>query len=406
MTDHVDIAIVGAGPAGTATALALHGSGLKVAVVDKSTFPRDKICGDAISPDVVNQLNKLPLNTGPLFDQFDEKIWCKAVRFISPNYGHADLSLNRYSITGYVSPRLDFDAFMFEQASKSDDIQMITGHSVSSIERNTSGVTLELSNDQHIHAQAVVGADGAHSVVGRHFNEEKVDKNHHCAGLRIYYENVTGFSEENAVELHFYKELLPGYFWMFPLPGNRANIGLGMLSAHVAKRKPNLKHMLQDIIANHPNVKDRFKDARPLEDIKGFGLPLGSKKRIISGDRYLLTGDAASLINPLSGEGIANAIRSGRIAADHLRSAFEKNDFSAAFNKGYDKEVYARMWSELQLNYWIQLAMRRPRLCNFIVKRAIGSPSVQEMVLSGFSIDKIRSRMRTPGFYLNLLRNK
>src|SRR5690606_33542098 len=141
----------------------------------------------------------------------------------------------------------------------------------------------------------------AHSSVARAFSDEKVDKNHHCAGLRIYYENVSGFSEDNAVELHFYKKLLPGYFWMFPLPGNRANIGLGMLSAHVAKRKPNLKALLMDIIENHPNVKDRFKHARPLEEIKGFGLPLGSKKRVISGDKFLLLGDAASLINPLSG---------------------------------------------------------------------------------------------------------
>lgn len=402
----VDVAIVGAGPAGATTALALEGSGLRIALMDKSGFPRDKVCGDAISPDVVNQLHKLPLDTGQMFEQMEAKIWCKAVRFISPNYSHADLSLNRYRMTGYVTPRLDFDAFLFEQASRSTDVKVMTGHGVSSIHRNEDGVRLELAEGSSVQAKIVVGADGAHSIVGRTFSSEKIDKHHHCAGLRIYYENVSGFSDENAVELHFYKELLPGYFWMFPLPGNRANIGLGMLSAHVAKRKPNLKNMLRDIIENHPNVRDRFANAKPLEDIKGFGLPLGSKKRIISGDRYLLTGDAASLINPLSGEGIANAIRSGRIAADHLRLAFARDSFSAAFNRAYDKEVYHRMWSELQLNYWIQLAMRRPRLCNFIVKRAIGNPSVQEMVLSGFSIDKIKSRMRSPGFYLNLLRTK
>lgn len=375
-----------------------------MALIDKSTFPRDKICGDALSPDVVSQLHKLPLETGKFFQNLEAKITCKAVRFISPNYSIADLSLNRTEITGYVSPRLAFDEFMFNQAQKSDCVTTFMGSAVQSLETRASKTEICLDNGMVISASMIVAADGANSVVARHFLHQDIDRNHHCAGLRVYYENVSGFSDTNAVELHFYKELLPGYFWMFPLPGNRANIGLGMLSAHVAKRKPNLKKLLQEIIDHHPNVKHRFAKARPLEEIKGFGLPLGSKKRTLSGKGFLLTGDAASLINPLSGEGIANAIRSGRVAADHMKMAFAKKDFSASFNTAYDKEIYHRMWSELQLNYWIQLAMRQPRLCNFFVKRAIGNASVQEMVLSGFNIDGIRTRLKSPGFYLNLLK--
>ncbi|MEZ4721149.1 MAG: geranylgeranyl reductase family protein [Flavobacteriales bacterium] len=406
MTHRFDVMIIGAGPAGTSAALSLHNSGLSVALIDKSEFPRDKICGDALSPDVVNQLKMLPFDVSELFDQFQEKIWCKAVRFVAPNYKHADLSLNKQEITGYVSPRLDFDQFLFNQAVKSDAITAFNGSGVKTIARENQTVVATLENGTRIEAEIVLGADGAHSIVAREFTDWGVDKNHHCAGLRIYYENVSGFSNDNAVELHFYKELLPGYFWIFPLPGNRANVGLGMLSAHIAKRKPNIKKMLMDIIENHPNVKDRFKNASALEDIKGFGLPLGSKKRNISGERFLLLGDAAGLINPLSGEGIANAIRSGRVAADHLKRAFESENFSASFNKEYDREIYRRLWGELQLNYWLQLTMRRPWLTNFIVTRAIGNKSIQEMVLSGFDIDKIRSRMSRPGFYFKIFTGK
>ena len=128
-----DVAIVGAGPAGSTAAIALHESGLRVALIDKAVFPRDKTCGDALSPDVVNQLGMLPLDTAQLFDQMDEKIWCKAVRFVSPDYSKADVSLNNTGLLGYVSPRLDFDAFMFNQAIQSDCVTAFLGESVKKI---------------------------------------------------------------------------------------------------------------------------------------------------------------------------------------------------------------------------------------------------------------------------------
>ena len=387
-----DLAIVGAGPAGASAALSLHGSNLSVALIDKSEFPRDKICGDALSPDVVNQLNMLPLYTGAMFDKFEEKIWCKAVRFVLPNFSHADVSLNQRNITGYVSPRIDFDQFMYSQAIKSEGVTPILGSGIKDIQRNADGLTLELVSGEQIKANVVLGADGANSAVARCLSEDKMDKNHHGAGLRQYYEGVTGFSEDNAVELHFYKDVLPGYFWVFPLPGNKVNVGIGMLSSYVSKRKPNLKKKLKEIIENHPNIRDRFKNAKALEEVKGFGLPLGSKKRNLSGDCFLLLGDAALLINPLSGEGIANAIRSGRVAADYLKSA--SGDYSGKSMKTYDREIYRRMWGELRLNYWIQIAMRNPTLCNFIVKRAIGNSLVQDLVISGFSAEQIRARFK------------
>ena len=387
-----DVVIIGSGPAGSTAAIALHDSGLSVALVDKNEFPRDKICGDALSPDVVSQLQKLPLDTASVFQNFEEKIWCNAVRFISPNYQYADLRLNSKDLTGYVSQRIAFDHFMFAQAEKSNTVTAYTGSVVKGLKRNKSGIEVILENEEILRASMVLGADGAHSIVVREFAKEPINKNHHCAGLRQYYENVTGFSDDNAVELHFYDKLLPGYFWIFPLPGNKANVGLGMLSSFVSKRKPNLKRLLKEIIETHPNVKERFKNATPLEDVKGFGLPLGSKKRRISGNRYLLLGDAAALINPLSGEGIANAIRSGRVAAEHIQRAFNEKRFDAEFNLAYDNEIYKRMWGELRLNYWIQIAMRNRRMCNFIVKYAIGNKFVQDLVLSGFNANHLKPK--------------
>ena len=142
---------------------------MSVALIDKSEFPRDKICGDALSPDVVNQLNMLPLETGSMFDKFEEKIWCKAVRFVSPNFSHADVSLNQRNITGYVSPRIDFDQFMFSQAIKSESVTPILGSGIKTIQKHSDGLVIELANGESIKADVVLGADGANSAVGPNF---------------------------------------------------------------------------------------------------------------------------------------------------------------------------------------------------------------------------------------------
>jgi len=384
-TQSFDVIIVGAGPAGCTSALALSESSLNVALIDKSTFPRDKICGDVLSPDVVGQLQKLPVDFSSFINDFNEKLECKAVRFVAPNYAFSDISLVNYDLSGYISPRIDFDNFLFEHTKKCKNVTIFEGQEISSINESPEEITVLMKNGESLQSPIILGSDGAQSFVKRALQKEKPDKNHYCAGIRMYFEGVTGFSDLNAVELHFYNELLPGYFWIFPLPNNRANVGIGMLSSFVSKKKINLKQELTSIINTHPNVKDRFKNATIVDDAKGFPLPLGSKKRSISGNRYLLLGDAASLINPLSGEGIANAIRSGRVAAEHILRCHSTNRFDSAFNKAYDKEIYKRMWNELRLNYWTQVFMRNPRRCNWIIQHAITNSLVKSIVMSGFN---------------------
>ena len=247
-----------------------------------------------------------------------------------------------------------------------------------------------------------LGADGAHSILNKRLTENKVDKDHYCAGLRQYYANVKGFHPLNYIELHFYKELLPGYFWVFPLPNDHANVGLGMLSKDVSQKKINLKEKLTELLKNHPNLKERFKDAKALENIQGYGLPLGSKKRNISGERFLLLGDAAGLIDPFTGEGIANAIRSGRVAASHVLKAFEQARFDADFNKQYDKEIYYKMWTEFRFGHSMQKLFRHPRIINFVVKKANKNKSVQFMLSAMLNNFDMKKELVKPSFYFKL----
>src|SRR5690606_1021373 len=128
---------------------------------------------------------------------------------------------------------------------------------------------------------------GANGVVRRKLLNDKLELSHHCAGIRAYYKNVAAVSAENFIELHFLNPLLPGYFWIFPLPDNTFNVGLGVLSKQVSKKGLNLKKLFADLISEYPPIARRFANAEVLQDPIGFGLPIGSKKRSISGEHFL-----------------------------------------------------------------------------------------------------------------------
>jgi menaquinone-9 beta-reductase len=399
-----DAVIVGAGPAGSSCAIKLAQSGLKVALLDKSTFPRDKTCGDALSTDVVNQLPMLSETLAADFATFTKKLPSYGVKIFSPDHRYIDIPfINKGNKSnGFISERIHFDNFLFQHVKSYSNIHVFENCTVNKAEVKSEKVHVATSLGEFT-CEIVVGADGAHSVVSKYLSNIKVEKKHYSAGLRIYYEGVSSFHNENFIELHFFKDILPGYLWIFPLADNKANVGIGMLSSTVSKKKVNLKETLQTLLQTHPHIKERFKNAKPLETVKGYGLPLGSKKRNISGERFLLTGDAAALIDPFSGEGIGNAIRSGRVAADHIKRCFDENNFSASFNKAYDKEIYKRMWNEFKISRTLQWLTNFPLLFNFVINRANNSKYLQNFMIEALaSVEKKKKLLIKPAFYYRM----
>src|SRR5688500_5269638 len=133
-------------------------------------------------------------------------------------------------------------------------------------------------------APLIVGADGDKSQVRKNFLSTHTSPKAYCVGLRAYYHGVTGLHENHFIELHFLREILPGYFWIFPLPNGITNVGIGITSERIRKKKINLREEMLNAINTNPNINHRFSNAKLLDKIQGWGLPMFTKKQPLSGD--------------------------------------------------------------------------------------------------------------------------
>jgi geranylgeranyl reductase family protein len=390
--------------------MGLSKHGIKHVLIDKEVFPRDKICGDALSGKVVYALNRVkPDVVGQIAEQTEKFLPSWGISFVAPNGQRLDVPFTTDKTSqkyppGFIATRTDFDALMVDNVH-SDFCTLFQGVSVKNTEITSDKAVLELADGQTITSNLVVDCSGAHSQLAKANGIER-ELNHYCAGLRQYYKNVSGLSDEGYIELHFIKDVLPGYFWIFPMTDNRVNVGIGMLSSSVSKHKVNLKKELERIIHSHPEISKRFERAEPMETVKGWGLPLGSKRRQISFDRLMLCGDAASLIDPFTGEGIGNGMISAKYAVDAVVKAIETQNYTVEVLEQYDKDVYHHLGPELNMSHQLQKMVKYPWLFNFVANKGRKSAEFKSLLTAMFENVNLRKKFRDPRFYFRLLFNK
>ncbi len=403
----IELLIVGAGPAGIASGLQAKKMGNDPLLIDKAVFPRDKICGDALSGKVVQVLNRLDPAITQTLRQQPIQLPSWGVTFRAPNGKALDIPFKSDyqkesdQAPGMISRRMDFDYFMVKEGRKRG-LEIREGTEAINFERKDGIWEISTRSGEIIRTRLLIIANGAQSQFARQAGITK-DPAHNCAGLRAYFHGIADPHPDHFIELYFSKTFLPGYFWIFPLPDGYFNVGVGMRSDKLSKKKINLKVAMQRMIKEDPHLRDRFRHAKQIGEIRGYGLPLGSKRRGLSGDGFLLAGDAASLIDPFTGEGIGNAMLSGVEAGKVAATAIEKNDVSAVFLKKYDENVYRQLGPELNLSYKLQQLVQFPWLFNLVVGRAAKSETLRHTISCMFEDLDLRSQLKKPGFYRDLI---
>jgi geranylgeranyl reductase family protein len=401
-----DLIIVGAGPSGSIAAIYAKRFGLTSLIVDKSNFPRDKTCGDGLTPQSLQVLHDLGLDTalaslpGARFEKLT--VGC-------PSGVAAEIDLRRAenpgSRTGYVIRRHVFDHFLFRHAKAAaaacheqflvDDLLLEDG-----AVRGVVGRHAVTGERETLRGKIVLGADGHSSIVARRLGLYDADLANSCFAVRQYFAGVEGLRD--AIEVHFLDTLNPGYFWIFPTEDGRANVGVVMRSTDMKKKGVNLTDALEDI-KDSPGFVARFAKAEPIGKVVGGHLPLGSRHRKCHGAGYMLVGDAAGMIDPFTGEGISNAMKSARIAVEIAALASAEDDFSEESLSRYDMRLWSELGRELTIGHKLQKIWAHNFMVDFIIRRAAASPAVGASLRDMFVGDISRVALTGPRYYLKLL---
>ena len=356
--EEFDVVVVGAGPAGSAAALAALAVNpdARVLMLDRSEIGRDKVCGDGIAPHAVKELDALGV-TGVMPDEI-----VPSVRLVSPNGGSESAVT---SSPGYVVPRAIFDDRLARAALERGTTFRV--ERVTALVQDPDGVTI----NNAWRAPIVIGADGANSAVRRFVGQPPNRGSAMAVAIRGYAPTPVGHPDELILRWDSRRKGGLCYAWAFPTSNGTTNVGYGMSSAGLRGGRAELEERLRVLLPEF--------DLTDVE-LTGHTLPLSVKRPAPAVGRVLLTGDAASLINPFTGEGIYSAIASGALAGtaaiagpqDAGRVYAEK--LSDRFSKQHKQTtaLYPLLNSRLVLNTVVRASARDRRLFDRLLDVGLG----------------------------------
>jgi geranylgeranyl reductase family protein len=324
-----DVIVVGAGPGGSATAHALAQSGLDVLLLEKTSFPREKVCGDGLTPRAVKSLVDMGIDTS----EANGFIRNRGLRILG---GGVRLELEwpelaTYPNYGLVRPRLDFDDLLAQNAQKSgarlQTLTQVTGPVVEN--GRVVGVEAKVGPEKTpttYRAPITVACDGVSARLAIAQGIQKRDDRPMGVAVRRYYESPRHNDDmlESWLELRTPEgDLLPGYGWVFGVGDGTSNVGLGILNTTKAWQDTNYKALMTRWTSAMPS-EWQFDEEHARGPIRGAALPMGFNRTPHYRDGLVLVGDAAGAVNPFNGEGIAYAMESGRLAAEVIVQALAR----------------------------------------------------------------------------------
>ncbi|MDQ1372866.1 MAG: menaquinone-9 beta-reductase [Actinomycetota bacterium] len=382
--DH-DVLVVGGGPAGASCAYWLAEAGHDVLLLEKKRYPREKTCGDGLTPRSVRQLHDMGLAADLTeFHRFEGLRSLAFGRTLELRWpSHPD-----YPSFGYVITRKDLDHLVAERAVKAGATLWQEAEATAPLVENglVRGATVKVKDNggsilQHVRARYVVIADGGNSRFGRALGTSRERAYPLGMAIRGYYTSPR--HDEPWIESHLdirdkSGNVLPGYGWIFPVGDGRVNVGIGLLSTFNQWKAVNTSHLM-----------DSFVDYAPkswgLSPETSCGAPTGGKLPMAlsvgphAGPTWLVAGDAGGSINPFNGEGIAYAYETGRMAADAVAEALRTGSGLAL--QDYDRRLHDAYGLYFKVARAFVHIIGRPELMRALVSTGMRSRTLMEWVL-------------------------
>ena len=385
-TRHADVIVVGAGPAGSATAYWLAQAGLDVLLLEKATFPRDKICGDGLTPRAVRALVSMGVD-------IDGEGWArnKGLRIYG---GGVKIELPWPELAsfpdfGLVRTRMDFDGLLAEHAVKAG-AKLLQGCNVQGpvLDERTDriiGVTAKFEGEEvEFRAPLTVACDGVSSRLSTAMGVRRREDRPMGVAVRRYFESprYTDDYMEAWLELWDGERLLPGYGWVFPVADGTCNVGLGLLNTSKAFQDVDYRGMLKRWCANMPEDW-QFDEGHATSPIRGAALPMGFNRQPHYTRGMLLVGDAGGMVNPFNGEGIDYALESGHLAADIIVQALARRTPAQRERTLYE---YPRILKDEHGGYFTLArvfvqAIGDPRVMKFLTTHGLPHPTLMRFTL-------------------------
>ncbi|MEN9504368.1 MAG: hypothetical protein RI958_294 [Actinomycetota bacterium] len=352
--EHVDVVVVGAGPAGTAAAAVLARAGRTVAVVDKAVFPRDKCCGDGLTTLALRELDQLGLDPADVPNwRTVESAWLRSPSGREVNVPLPPRELGLFAAT---TPRRELDHALVELAER-EGVRLRLGQALQRVDQTADHVDVATAGAGSIRASFLVAADGMWSPTRKMLGLGESDYLGEWHAFRQYARNVTGTAAERLY-VWFEPDLLPGYMWSFPLPGNRVNVGFGV-PRDGSRTGKDLKALWPDLL-RRPHIAAALGPAVELEDRHtAWPIPAAIDRVPLSSGRTLFVGDAARATDVMTGEGIGQALLTGRLAAEAIIDAAHLGPTDVRAR--YERAVRAHLFADHRMSVVLSRALAHER---------------------------------------------
>jgi menaquinone-9 beta-reductase len=398
-----DVIVVGAGPAGSSVAYYLATAGLDVLVLEKSQFPREKVCGDGLTPRAVKALTAMGVPIAP----GDGWLQNKGLRIIGGG-GRIELNwpdLSSYPGYGMVRTRLDFDEILARHAQKAGARLLegvnVTGPLIDEATGRIAGVTARQAvsgagegagraaepaeaAERNFRARLVIAADGNSSRLSVSMGLRKRDDRPLGVAVRTYYTSPRHADDylEAWLDLWDGNQLLPGYGWIFGMGDGTSNVGLGLLNTSTAFGNIDYRALLRRWLAAMP-AEWGLQEENRTQPIRGAALPMGFNRTPHYTRGLLLAGDAGGMVNPFNGEGIAYALESGEIAARVIIQALARPTTAAAENvlQTYPAALKDAYGGYYTLGRTFVKLIGKPSFMQFATRHGVKRPAVMRFTM-------------------------